>query len=442
METTMSNPITAKNPKVSLLERISTCGRNIAVQCADELIQENEVVLVLLLCHQFHQLSPHMVEGSRIILPDYTANSFLKMKMECFSSEKTRRSLFFPESFNGLNNDTANDMKVDRDDCVNRNYDEVEELDNEVALTSVNQEFVGNELASDENGSSDNGNGKKSAREIGTENYSGENFKNIDIKTELPDPEYFEPHDEHETHKLPGLLSEKDIDVKEELKTEDLDLDLDFQDENETVTPNKEMVVGVKEEPPFKSYPPDLVRMRTDQRKRETLEKRIIKCESSKTNDQMQNHKASKKERKDIRIEMRRKKKMKQLAKIKASEKEALAAEFNIVNKTSKVNATARKGLADVIRTKKSENKVESEKVPGNNHDLDIRQKYDYKLYVKNEQKRIEKGRIYCEGARQRERDFDAGYDNDERIYKGSYQSERIYNERKRDGSTRYYPKS
>eukprot|EP00092_Neocalanus_flemingeri_P017421 GFUD01018844.1.p2 GENE.GFUD01018844.1~~GFUD01018844.1.p2 ORF type:complete len:141 (+),score=43.65 GFUD01018844.1:818-1240(+) len=133
------------------------------------------------------------------------------------------------------------------------------------------------------------------------------------------------------------------------------------------------MVVGVKEEPPFKSYPPDLVRMRTEQIKRETLEKRIIKCESSKTNDQMQNHKASKKERKDIRIEMRRKKKMKQLAKIKASEKEALAAEFNIVNKTSKVNATARKGLADMIRTKKSENKVESEKVPANKHDIDIR---------------------------------------------------------------------
>eukprot|EP00092_Neocalanus_flemingeri_P023941 GFUD01025970.1.p1 GENE.GFUD01025970.1~~GFUD01025970.1.p1 ORF type:complete len:324 (-),score=97.64 GFUD01025970.1:339-1310(-) len=195
---------------------------------------------------------------------------------------------------------------------------------------------------------------KKSVRKIGTENYSGDNFRNIDIKTELPDPEYFEFHDEHETHKLPGLLSEKDIDVKEELKTEDFDFD--FEDENETpgvsCPPNKEMVVGVKEEPVFKSYPPDLVRIRTEQIKSETLEKRIIKCEPSKTNDQMQNHKASKKERKVIRIEMRRKKKMKQLAKIKAkpSEKEALAAESKNVNKTSKVNAAARKGLADVIR--------------------------------------------------------------------------------------------
>eukprot|EP00092_Neocalanus_flemingeri_P076580 GFUD01095003.1.p1 GENE.GFUD01095003.1~~GFUD01095003.1.p1 ORF type:complete len:340 (+),score=91.37 GFUD01095003.1:54-1073(+) len=217
---------------------------------------------------------------------------------------------------------------------------------------------------------------KKSVKE----NYSGENFRNIDIKTELPDPEYFEPHDEHETHKLPSILSAKDIDVKEELKTEDFD----FEDETETpgvsCPPHKKMVVGVKEEPLFKSYPPDLLRIRTEQIKSKTLEQRQIKCESSKTNDQMQNHKASKKERKVIRMEMRRKKKMKQLAKTKA--KEALAAESKNVNKTSKVNATARKGLADVIRTKKSENKVESEKVPGNKHDLDIRQKYDYKLYV------------------------------------------------------------
>eukprot|EP00092_Neocalanus_flemingeri_P017538 GFUD01018975.1.p1 GENE.GFUD01018975.1~~GFUD01018975.1.p1 ORF type:complete len:215 (+),score=50.14 GFUD01018975.1:663-1307(+) len=213
------------------------------------------------------------------------------------------------------------------------------------------------------------------------------------------------------------------------------------------------MVVGVKEEPLFKSYPPDLLRIRTEQIKSETLEKRQIKCKSSKTNDQMQNHKASKKERKVIRMEMRRKKKMKQLAKTKA--KEALAAESKNVNKTSKVNATARKGLADMIRTKESENEVDSEKVPANEHDIDIRRKHGYKLAdwlsldVKNKRKvmdakanrRIEKGRIYCEGARRRERDFDAGYDNDERIYKGSYQSERIYNERKRDGSSRYYPK-
>ena len=82
----------------SLLQRIDTLGRNIVVQCADEELYENEVILVLLLHHQFNQLDVVLDEGSVLLLPDYTADSFLTLKIGLLSSGEISRDLFFPEN--------------------------------------------------------------------------------------------------------------------------------------------------------------------------------------------------------------------------------------------------------------------------------------------------------------------------------------------------------
>eukprot|EP00092_Neocalanus_flemingeri_P026270 GFUD01028475.1.p1 GENE.GFUD01028475.1~~GFUD01028475.1.p1 ORF type:complete len:1309 (+),score=423.19 GFUD01028475.1:182-4108(+) len=153
-----------------------------------------------------------------------------------------------------------------------------------------------------------------------------------------------------------------------------------------------------------------------------------------------------------------------ELAKNKASEKEALATEpDNVIlrlNNTPKVNATVRKAISDLLETKETENEREHKKVP--NEDLDIRRTFGDKLVdrfslnVKNNRKvidekvdrRVENGRVYPEAGRQYERnskfsrrgrDVDVRHER-ERIFKGPYRRERNYNERNSFKSTRYYP--
>jgi len=140
--------------QLSLLQRINNCGRSIAIQCADEKLCENEVVLVLLLYHRFNQLSLDLVEGSIILLPDYTADKFVQLKMKLLSSEETGRSLFIPESYHGKDNGVKV-LEVDHDDCMDLDMDDeftadvLTEFKDHAVFASANQEFVGKEVASE-----------------------------------------------------------------------------------------------------------------------------------------------------------------------------------------------------------------------------------------------------------------------------------------------------
>ena len=81
----------------TILRKINSTGRNVIVQCKDDELYENEVLLLLLLHHQFGQLHIDLKEGCAVILPDFTAGTFLRLKIEFLSSEKTAKDLFFPE---------------------------------------------------------------------------------------------------------------------------------------------------------------------------------------------------------------------------------------------------------------------------------------------------------------------------------------------------------
>jgi len=82
----------------SILRKINSTGRNVTVQCVDDELYENEVLLLLLLHHQFDQINVDLEEGCALLLPDYTADTFLKLKIDFLSSEKTAKDLFFPEN--------------------------------------------------------------------------------------------------------------------------------------------------------------------------------------------------------------------------------------------------------------------------------------------------------------------------------------------------------
>ena len=89
--------MTPQSADYTILRKINSTGRNVIVQCADDELYENEVLLLLILHHQFGQLHIDLKEGCAVILPDFTAETFLRLKIEFLSSEKTAKDLFFPE---------------------------------------------------------------------------------------------------------------------------------------------------------------------------------------------------------------------------------------------------------------------------------------------------------------------------------------------------------
>ena len=92
-----SERMTPQSADYTILRKINSTGRNVIVQCADDELYENEVLLLLLLHHQFGQHHIDLKEGRAVILPDFTAETFLRLKIEFLSSEKTAKDLFFPE---------------------------------------------------------------------------------------------------------------------------------------------------------------------------------------------------------------------------------------------------------------------------------------------------------------------------------------------------------
>ena len=82
----------------TLLKKINSCGRKIAVKCVDDELYENEVLLSLLVYHKFNQLDVNLEEGCALLFPDFTADEFLKLKMELYCSKEMVRDLFFPEN--------------------------------------------------------------------------------------------------------------------------------------------------------------------------------------------------------------------------------------------------------------------------------------------------------------------------------------------------------
>ena len=95
----MLSSLPTKIPQCSLLKQINTCGRNVPVLCEDDELYENEVILTLLLYHQFQQIDIKLEEGTVLILPDYTAETFVQLKMDFLNSENSMKSLFFPGEY-------------------------------------------------------------------------------------------------------------------------------------------------------------------------------------------------------------------------------------------------------------------------------------------------------------------------------------------------------
>ena len=91
-----SERMTPQSADYTILRKINSTGRNVIVQCADDELYENEVLLLLLLHHQFDQLHVDLEEGCAVILPDFTSDTFLRLKIEFLSSEKSAKDLFFP----------------------------------------------------------------------------------------------------------------------------------------------------------------------------------------------------------------------------------------------------------------------------------------------------------------------------------------------------------
>ena len=132
----MALTLNANNVECSLLKRINNCGRNIAVRCIDDEVYENEVILILLLHHKFRQLGLDLEEGCVLILPDYTADFFIQLKMELLCSEDSITNLFFQES--ELNyGDDINDSTESRDILIDTIQDATDDESTELESHST-----------------------------------------------------------------------------------------------------------------------------------------------------------------------------------------------------------------------------------------------------------------------------------------------------------------
>ena len=104
--------MTPQDAEYSILRKINSTGRNVIVQCVDDELYENEVLLLLILHHQFDQLHIDLEEGCVLLLPDFTADKFLKLKIELLSSEKTVKDLFFPKNKQPVEKEIITDNEV------------------------------------------------------------------------------------------------------------------------------------------------------------------------------------------------------------------------------------------------------------------------------------------------------------------------------------------
>jgi len=85
--TMFENNITASTQS-TFFQQILNCGKKVKVHCADAELLENEVVVLLLLYHQFHQAGLNLGDESPILLPDYTSDMVLKFKNEFLTAQK------------------------------------------------------------------------------------------------------------------------------------------------------------------------------------------------------------------------------------------------------------------------------------------------------------------------------------------------------------------
>jgi hypothetical protein len=131
----------------AILKQISDCGRKVKVRCADNLLLENDVVLILMLYHSFNQVGLDLGQDTLVLLPDYDTDLFLKLKSELLSSAKTIRSVFLPEDIN-LQNDDVKSPQMTNFKPMDVGF-EVKETAND--LSTVVLEFNGNGLFADLN---------------------------------------------------------------------------------------------------------------------------------------------------------------------------------------------------------------------------------------------------------------------------------------------------